>query len=119
MTYRSESELESAIKKDAADFASHPQLDWGLGGGLVGLLEQLSVSEYPDWKPKAVVRGFDENRDDLIPKSSQIKVPAVVAPINPGREILRAGQASCPPICISLLLIILFLAFPLPWRPDH
>lgn len=54
VTYRSESELEAAIANNAADFASFLQLDWGRGGGLVGPLDQLSVSEYPDWNPKTV-----------------------------------------------------------------
>src|SRR5579863_3021383 len=49
VTYRSESELKAAITKNPADFASFLQLDWGLGGGLVGTLDELSVSEYPDW----------------------------------------------------------------------
>lgn len=53
VTYRSESELKKAIKDDA-DLASLLQLDWGLGWGLVGPLDQLSVSEYPDWNPKTV-----------------------------------------------------------------
>jgi hypothetical protein len=40
--------------KNPADIASLLQLDWGLGGGLVGTLDELSVSEYPDWNPKSV-----------------------------------------------------------------
>jgi hypothetical protein len=52
VTYRSESELRAAISKNPADVASVLQLDWGLGGGLVGALDQLSVSDYPDWNPK-------------------------------------------------------------------
>jgi hypothetical protein len=54
VTYRSESELRAAISKNPADVASVLQLDWGLGGGLVGTLDQLSVSDYPDWNPKTV-----------------------------------------------------------------
>jgi len=54
VTYRPESELKEAIAKDAADVAAVLQLDWGLGGGLVGSLDELSVSEYPDWNPKTV-----------------------------------------------------------------
>ena len=54
VTYRSESELKAAIAKNPADFASFLQLDWGMGGGLVGTLDQLSVSEYPDWNPKSI-----------------------------------------------------------------
>src|SRR6267142_1875134 len=30
------------------------QLDIGLSGGLVGTLDELSVSEYPDWNPKSI-----------------------------------------------------------------
>jgi hypothetical protein len=54
VTYRSESELKEAIAKNAADVGALLQLDWGLGGGLVGSLDQLSVSEYPEWNPKTV-----------------------------------------------------------------
>jgi hypothetical protein len=54
VTYRSESELRAAISKNPADVASVLQLDWGLGGGLVGPLDQLSVSDYPDWNPKTI-----------------------------------------------------------------
>jgi hypothetical protein len=54
VTYRSESELRAAISKNPGDVASILQLDWGLGGGLVGRLDQLSVSDYPDWNPKTI-----------------------------------------------------------------
>ncbi|KAH9055143.1 NAD-P-binding protein [Lactarius deliciosus] len=54
VTYRPESELEAAIAKNPADVRSFLQLDWGRGGGLVGSLDQLSVSEYPDWNPKSI-----------------------------------------------------------------
>jgi hypothetical protein len=54
VNYRSEFELKAAIAKNSADVASFLQLDWGLGGGLVGTLDQLSVSEYPDWNPKRI-----------------------------------------------------------------
>ncbi|KAI0300091.1 NAD-P-binding protein [Multifurca ochricompacta] len=54
VTYRSESELKAALKKNPADFAAILQLDWGHSGGLVGRLDQLSVSEYPDWNPKSI-----------------------------------------------------------------
>jgi hypothetical protein len=54
VTYRSESELRAAISKNREDRVSVLQLDWGLGGGLVGRLDQLSVSEYPDWNPKTI-----------------------------------------------------------------
>lgn len=54
MRYRSESELRDAISKNPADRASVLQLDWGLGGGLVGALDQLSVSDYPEWNPKTI-----------------------------------------------------------------
>jgi len=52
--YRSESELRAAISKNPADAVSVLQLDWGLGGGLVGPLDQLSVSDYSDWNPKTI-----------------------------------------------------------------
>jgi len=54
VNYRSEFELKAAIAKNSADVASLLQLDWGLGGGLVGTFDQLSVSEYPDWNPKRI-----------------------------------------------------------------
>jgi hypothetical protein len=54
VVYRSESELKAAIKKNPADVASFFQLAWGLGGGLVGTLDELSVSEYADWNPKRI-----------------------------------------------------------------
>jgi len=54
VTYRPESELEAAIAKNPSDVPSLLQLEWGRGGGLVGSLDQLSVSEYPDWNPKTV-----------------------------------------------------------------
>ena len=54
VTYRPESELRDAISKNPADVASVLQLDWGLGGGLVGPLDQLSVLDYPDWNPKTI-----------------------------------------------------------------
>ncbi|KAI0278335.1 NmrA-like family-domain-containing protein [Russula aff. rugulosa BPL654] len=54
VTYRSESELRAAISKNPEDRVSVLQLDWGLGGGLVGRLDQLSVSDYPDWNPKTI-----------------------------------------------------------------
>jgi len=54
VTYRSESELKAAMAKNPADIASLLQLDWGLSGGLVGTLDELSVSEYPDWNPKSI-----------------------------------------------------------------
>ena len=54
VTYRSEAELEAAIAKNPSDHQSHLHLEWGRGGGLVGSLDQLSVSEYPDWNPKTV-----------------------------------------------------------------
>lgn len=54
VTYRSESELRAAISKNPADVASVLQLDWGLGGGLVGPLDELSVSDYPDWNPETI-----------------------------------------------------------------
>lgn len=54
MTYRSESELKASIAKGSAVVASVLQLDWGLGRGLVGTLNQLSASEYPDWSPKTI-----------------------------------------------------------------
>ncbi|KAI9457633.1 NAD-P-binding protein [Lactarius psammicola] len=54
VTYRPESELEAALAKNPADVQSFLQLDWGRGGGLVGPLDQLSVSEYPDWNPKSI-----------------------------------------------------------------
>ncbi len=54
VTYQSESELRAAISKNPADVASVLQLDWGLGGGLVGSLDQLSVSDYPNWNPKTI-----------------------------------------------------------------
>ncbi|KAI9454205.1 NAD-P-binding protein [Russula earlei] len=53
VTYRSESELRAAIAKNPSDLGSILQLDWGLGGGLVGTLDRLSVSKYPDWNPKS------------------------------------------------------------------
>lgn len=52
--YKPESELEAAIAKNPSDAHSFLQLEWGRGGGLVGSLDQLSVSEYPDWNPKTV-----------------------------------------------------------------
>jgi len=54
VTYRSEAELEAAVAKNPSDTLSFLQLEWGRGGGLVGSLDQLSVSEYPDWNPKTV-----------------------------------------------------------------
>jgi len=54
VTYRPESELEAALAKNPADVQALLQLDWGRGGGLVGSLDQLSVSEYPDWNPKSI-----------------------------------------------------------------
>ncbi len=54
MTYRSEFELKAAISKNPVDVVSVVQLDWGLGGGLVGRPDQLSVSDYPDWNPKTI-----------------------------------------------------------------
>jgi len=54
VTYRSKSELEAAKAKNPSDVPSFLQLEWGRGGGLVGSLDQLSVSEYPDWNPKTV-----------------------------------------------------------------
>ena len=54
VTYRSEAELEAAIAKNHSDVPSFLQLEWGRGGGLIGSVEQLSVSEYPDWNPKTV-----------------------------------------------------------------
>ncbi|KAI9438513.1 NAD-P-binding protein [Lactarius indigo] len=54
VTYRPESELEAAITKNPADVRSFLQLDWGRGGGLVGSLDQLDVSEYPEWNPKSI-----------------------------------------------------------------
>jgi hypothetical protein len=54
VTYRSESELKTALAKNPADFAAFLQLSWAEGGGLVGSLDQLSVSEYPGWNPKAI-----------------------------------------------------------------
>lgn len=54
MIYRPESELEAAIAKNPSDIRSFLQLEWGRGGGLVGSLDPMSVSEYPDWNPKTV-----------------------------------------------------------------
>jgi len=54
VTYRSESELKTALAKNPADFGAFLQLSWGSGEGLVGSLDQLSVSEYPGWNPKAI-----------------------------------------------------------------
>jgi len=54
VTYRSESELQAALEENGFDRVATLQLDWGLGGGLVGTLDQLSVSEYPDWNPKTI-----------------------------------------------------------------
>ncbi|KAH9991970.1 NAD-P-binding protein [Russula compacta] len=54
VTYRSESELKTSIAKNSADIVPVLQLDWGLGGGLVGTLDQLNASEYPDWNPKTI-----------------------------------------------------------------
>jgi len=54
VTYRPESELRAAISKNRADIASVLQLDWGLGRGLVGPLDQLSVSDYHGWNPKTI-----------------------------------------------------------------
>ena len=54
VTYRPESELKAAIAKNPSDIRSVLQLEWGRGAGVVGSLDQLSVSEYPDWNPKTV-----------------------------------------------------------------
>jgi hypothetical protein len=52
--HRSGTELRTAISKNPADFASVLQLDWVLGEGLVGPLDQLNVLDYPDWNSKTI-----------------------------------------------------------------
>ncbi|KAI0261219.1 NAD-P-binding protein [Gloeopeniophorella convolvens] len=54
VTYRPVDELKAALEKNPADFASVLQLDWAVGGGLIGSEDQLSVSDYPDWNPKTI-----------------------------------------------------------------
>ncbi|KAI0260761.1 NAD-P-binding protein [Gloeopeniophorella convolvens] len=54
VTYRSVDELQAALEKNPADLATVLQLDWALGGGLIGSEDQLSVSDYPAWNPKTI-----------------------------------------------------------------